>query len=191
MDRDFVDFYEETRKNRRKSGNQGESNIKKIETENNRSKRRESWDSQLKKLPNEVVESKTDLVEVVKEMSLVDVLSKACLKKHHRILLPLLILLTNQTSEKEATKSPNFDNEVEHHKVERSPENFNKGSRNRKEKRQDKKSSSKEIPGRRSQGFLDYKSIYEALKQIQPRNSVEKICNDQILRYLSTIFEQV
>ena len=59
----------------------------------------ENVDSALKKFRKKVINSKTDVVELTKNISLVDMLNGAYMMKHHKILLPLVILKANQTTD--------------------------------------------------------------------------------------------
>ena len=53
----------------------------------------------------EVIDSRTDVVDLVPMMNLVEILKKACLKKHQKILLPLAIL-NSKRAENQAMWAP-------------------------------------------------------------------------------------
>ena len=157
-------------------------------TENKKDKK--NFDFKKNQFFEDVINSKTDVVELVKKMNLVDVLSKVCLKKHHRTLLPLLLLKVRQTSDAES-RNPNFDDQKGVPKaVSQPPANFNNELPPNEDGKEGIKRSPNQVLEKREPHFSDYRRIYEALKRIRPRNSIEKIFNSRVLRYLSTIFEQ-
>ena len=55
-------------------------------------------DSRLDSCLKETIESKVDIVELAKKVNFIDVLSGSCIKRHHQILLPLLLLKSKQSA---------------------------------------------------------------------------------------------
>ena len=146
-------------------------------------------DFQLKDFLVDVIDSKTDVVGLVKKMGLVEVLSKASLKQHHKILLPLVVLKEKEP-EKGRTWPQMFDDLERFSELGGYPAiKLNNFLSENQLKKQNMKSSAKEALENRRREFSEYKLIYEALKHERPRNTIEGICSDQILGYLSTVFE--
>ena len=149
--------------------------------------------SQVKKSIKEEIYSKTDVVELVKKLKLVDLLGEACLQKHHRILLPLVILRAKQAPEQQQdARGPRESGEVgipeaQTHAPRIPKEIFSKIE----EENQGLKILSNRAltPENGGQKLFEFKKNYEALKQVLPKNSIERICSEQILGTLSLIFE--
>ena len=143
--------------------------------------------SQPKQLAEEVINSKTHVIELVKRMNLVDILRKASLNTHQRILLPLVVLRAKR-GKFYGRDSQNVDDQVKNSEAAghsapmiNTSSAQNHGVNSPSERRQKSRSGK----------ISDYKLIYEIQKTAKPRNSIEGICSDQILKYLSIIFEEV
>ena len=153
--------------------------------------KRTSVESQVNKSIQEEISAKTDVVELVKKIKLVELLSKACLKKYHLILLPLLLLRRKQSKKEEELISLSTKGQVTGPRANRQPSiprdsDFPKNE----DESQDVRSSWNPAFERQKQEFLQAKRLYDALKHVLPKNSIEAVCNNQILKNLSLIFEQ-
>ena len=142
---------------------------------------KQEGDFAVKCCKDETLNFKTDVVELAKKMSLVDMLNGAYLKKHHKILLPLVILRANLSPTRNsaiASKKPQNDEKEKH----TSPKNKDQIQ----EEENQAKTDSQE---KRTKELSMDRNKYEILKQLKPRNSLESILNKQILSYLSLVYE--
>ena len=147
-------------------------------------------EAQAKESIREEVDSKIDIVELVKKMKLVDLLSKASLKQNHRILLPLVLLTKKQSQEEKPGRSLRQDQRFAPQMTRQAPRT-GKGLFSKKEvPDEDLNSSSNQTSERDRQQFRECKRIYQGLKEVTPKNSIERICSQQILSTLSLIFEE-
>ena len=142
--------------------------------------------SRINKSLKKALDSKTDITEVVKKINLVDMLTGACLEKHHQILLPLLLLRLKQSPPKDQAEGPealawdptwasslNKNSSAEEAEFNKDSVEKNQGS----EKKQ-------------KEEILEGKKFYNALKEVKPKNKLEKMFNEEILGYLSLVYEQ-
>ena len=170
-----------------------EKNSKTLKIHNK--KGRKNWflkDSQLKQFSQKVVYSKTDVITLIGMMNLVDILKMACLKNHHKILLPLVLLQLRQKSTKQPTPSwlANSEQRV------RFQGQKNKNSKNLgddavlSERDQEYVSRSDvDQDHYNTRELASYREIYNVLKNFKPRNSIEGLFIRQVVRYLSSVFD--
>ena len=144
---------------------------------------------QLERTFSEVIKSKTSILEIFNRMHFTNVLKEASLKDHHRVLLPLVLLrLKNTPSENGSSRpqrlshnsQPNFEAEK-------------KGKNCKNILSKDQKPGVERSPKEKEQQNVDLaedQKIYNGLKNVKPRNVFEGMFNEEILRYLSTVYEQ-
>ena len=148
-------------------------------------------ESSLKTYRKRLINSKIDVVELVQKMSLADLLKSASLEKHHKILLPLVILGANLCKNKLRRASASDLKEVS-----KKPKNGQNEKVHFPEKKdQDReanylKANSIEVLRQRTGDLSIDQKNYAIIKQLRPQNSLEGIINKQILSYLSTVYEQ-
>ena len=146
-------------------------------------------ESQLNKSLKEAIDSKTDITELVKKINSMGMLEGACLEKHHQILLPLLVLRSKQSPRDQAQgsshsvldpmRSSNGDGKKGGYK------NILVESTCQEE--ESKKASNHQESERSS---VLNQNFYNALRMAKPRNSFEKMLNDELFSYLWLVYEQ-
>ena len=158
----------------------GGSSSKGLVNHSNKNKRK-STEFLVERCKNKVIDLKTDVVELAKKMSLVDILNGTYLKNHHKVLLPLVILRANLSSGSDtaiAVKKNRKEKKI-------SPQNQDlvPGVSDLQVKEQ-------EEPETRTDELSEGKKKYTMLKNLEPRNSLETMLNKEILSYLSLVYEQ-
>ena len=155
-----------------------------------KSKNRIDSKLKLKKSLSEAINNKTDIIEIIGMMNFTKVLKEATLKDHHLILLPLVLLRLKKSSRK-GVKLPLEQNLLTN----------SKGGKKWKTQVKCKNILSKdqkpEVNGvdqergqRGADGHLQDQKIYNNLKNYKPKNGLESLFNEEILRYLSLVYEQ-
>ena len=145
---------------------------------------RKSIEVDRKKSFDEAIKTITDVVGLAQKMNLVDLLKGASLSKHHQILLPIVLLNAKLCDDQNRGPSgpgelvkPKNDEKVDNYL----PKNKDIGA--------NKKSSMVPSRGKKTEEFSADLKTYRAIKPLHPRNHLEGMFNQQILRYLSPIYE--
>ena len=145
-------------------------------------------DSRFKNTLKEAIEAKTDLRELVRRTCFVEIINRISLKKHHRILLPLVLLnskkgLKNEFNQKLPKLIKKRENQLLTEREQQSLQNLEN-----QEFSMIFDQKSLKITNRK---LSDYKKIYGELKKVKLSsiNILERICTQKILSTLSLLFE--
>ena len=144
-------------------------------------------DPNLKEAVEACVDSKTDITDLVKEMNVLEIFNDFYLEKHHQTLLPLVLLKSEQSID-ETKKSVRLSSK----KIIKETE-FEKcfSEENDQEEEQSKNpaenQSIKNTKNRRS--VNEDKFHYFKLKNSLARNGLSKILKEELLCYLSLVYE--
>ena len=162
---------------------------------------KKNYNSNLKKALKNAVDSKTNITELVKKMNILDFLKNACLKKHHQTLLPLVILKSeHEQYTSEETKSTDHELMVaskEENNDSPFDTNFQGLNNQQKEGEEERKNEVMSLAEnelfdktKNQQRLIEDFETYNSLKEVQPRNSFDKMISEEILCYLSLVYEQ-
>ena len=135
-----------------------------------------------------MINSKTDVVDLVQKMSLINIIKKAIFKKHYQILLPLALVQMKKSQNRKKIKSERFFVIERGSRVEITKNLDLDGSiQDHEDLDFDSRLS---LRKKTKRDFLFYDKTYRQLVRLYPKNSIEKMCNDRIVSYLSFIFEE-
>ena len=146
-------------------------------------------DSKLNKMLEEVVDSKVDVVELVKKMALVEIFKKASLKKHYQILLPLVLLKAKKSEKAQIEKSSTEKNILPQTQIDQDSSKAQIQRQLTPEGPEDESPNFNKKPHNNRPQLSSYRKIYQELRKLNPNNCLEKMCSDAILSYLSLVFE--
>ena len=146
--------------------------------------------SLLKKYKKQAIHTKTDIVELAKKINLVDILDGAYLKKHHEILLPLVTLISDQTTDQfREAQAPDLVVSSKNSKKEQEEKNTKPENKNQDHEVNTVKSKPAEAPELKIDELSEDQKNYAIIKQLKPQNHLESILTKQILSYLSVVYE--
>ena len=146
---------------------------------------RKKINSELIRSLEEAINQKTDIIELVKKMNLVDVLKEVSLQKHHQILLPLALLKSEQSADQRRWPSASEEDLQAGEGKERLSQDFSKKQYQNKYDAEDQSPERNQTHKR----LFKNKKSYDALKNAKPKNSLERMFNEEMLIYLSSVYE--
>ena len=114
---------------------------------------------------DEAILDKIDIYHLVKKMNFIEIIKKATLKQHHKVLLPLALLNSKKHGKpKSSHQSETHFLEGEWEKAFEDPEKAKKLN------------------------LADYQKIYLRLKKLKPKNTMERLYTKRVVGYLLPLF---